>query len=33
MQTTTLYVHLAGVAFRDESNALERRLLGELGTG
>jgi hypothetical protein len=40
MATTKRYVHLAGVVFRDESNALERRLLGgvnspgdEIGTG
>ena len=30
MQTTKQYVHLAGVVFRDESDALERRLLGAL---
>ena len=28
MQTTKQYVHLAGVVFRDESDALERRMLG-----
>jgi integrase len=28
MQTTEQYVHLAGVVFRDEAAALERRLLG-----
>jgi len=28
MQTTKQYVHLAGVVFRDEADALERRLLG-----
>jgi site-specific recombinase XerD len=28
MQTTKLYLHLAGVVFRDEADALERRLLG-----
>jgi integrase len=29
MSTTQIYVHLAGVVFRDEAEALERRLLGE----
>jgi hypothetical protein len=29
MSTTQVYVHLAGVVFRDEAAALERRLLGE----
>ena len=28
MQTTKGYLHLAGVVFRDEASALERRLLG-----
>jgi integrase len=28
MQTTKKYVHLGGVAFRDDAHALERRLLG-----
>ena len=28
MQTTKRYLHLAGVVFRDDSDALERRLLG-----
>jgi integrase len=28
MQTTQLYLHLAGTFFRDEAAALERRLLG-----
>jgi hypothetical protein len=28
MDTTKLYLHLAGVVFRDEANALEERLLG-----
>jgi integrase len=28
MSTTQVYVHLAGVVFRDEAEALERRLLG-----
>jgi integrase len=33
MSTTRRYIHLAGVAFRDEANALEARLLaGELST-
>ena len=32
MDTTKLYLHLAGVVFRDEANALEERLLG-LGVG
>jgi integrase len=30
MSTTRRYLHLAGIAFRDEANALERRLLGGL---
>jgi integrase len=29
MQTTKQYLHLAGVVFRDDAAALERRLLGE----
>jgi integrase/recombinase XerD len=29
MSTTKGYLHLAGVVFRDEASALERRLLGE----
>jgi integrase len=37
MGTTQKYLHLAGVVFRDEADALERRLLGggsgEVGTG
>jgi hypothetical protein len=28
MATTKRYLHLAGVVFRDEADALERRLLG-----
>ena len=28
MKTTNVYLHLAGVVFRDEAEALERRLLG-----
>jgi hypothetical protein len=28
MKTTRAYLHLAGVVFRDEAEALERRLLG-----
>lgn len=28
MSTTKTYLHLAGVLFRDEANALEQRLLG-----
>ena len=28
MKTTRIYLHLAGVVFRDEAKALERRLLG-----
>jgi hypothetical protein len=28
MQTTKRYMHLAGVVFREEADALERRLLG-----
>jgi integrase len=30
MSTTKGYLHLAGVVFRDEADALERRLLGEM---
>lgn len=30
MSTTNQYVHLAGVVFRDEAAALERRMLGTL---
>jgi hypothetical protein len=33
MKTTKNYLHLAGVVFRDEAEALERRLLGEVSTG
>ena len=33
MSTTKTYLHLAGVVFRDEANALERRLLGEKPDG
>ncbi len=29
MKTTRIYVHLAGVVFRDEAERLERRLLGD----
>ncbi|MFL6038383.1 MAG: hypothetical protein ACJ74B_07100 [Gaiellaceae bacterium] len=29
MATTNGYLHLAGVVFRDEADALERRLLGK----
>jgi hypothetical protein len=29
MKTTWIYLHLAGVVFRKEAEALERRLLGE----
>jgi hypothetical protein len=32
MQTTKQYLHLAGVVFRDESAALEQRLLGSATT-
>jgi integrase len=32
MKTTKHYLHLAGVVFRDEAEALERRLLGEVST-
>lgn len=32
MSTTNRYLHLAGVVFRDDAGALERRLLGELST-
>jgi hypothetical protein len=28
MSTTKTYLHLAGVVFRDEAEALERRMLG-----
>ena len=28
MRTTQTYLHLAGIVFRDEAAALERRLLG-----
>ena len=28
MKTTRRYMHLAGVVFREEAEALERRLLG-----
>jgi hypothetical protein len=28
MATTKRYLHLAGVSFKDEAEALERRLLG-----
>lgn len=28
MSTTQRYLHLAGVVFRDDADALERRLLG-----
>jgi integrase/recombinase XerD len=31
MSTTKGYLHLAGVVFRDEADALERRLLGDHG--
>ena len=30
MQTTKQYLHLAGVVFREDASALERRLLGEV---
>ncbi len=33
MRTTKRYIHLAGVVFREEAEALERRLLGPLSTG
>ncbi len=33
MSTTKRYLHLAGVVFRDEAEALERRLLGNVVTG
>ena len=33
MKTTKNYLHLAGVVFRDEAEALERRLLGNVSTG
>jgi hypothetical protein len=32
MAATKRYLRLAGVVFRDEAEALERRLLGELST-
>lgn len=32
MQTTKRYLHLAGVTFGQEANALERRMLGELSS-
>jgi len=32
MQTRKRYLHLAGVAFRTDADALERKLLGELST-
>jgi hypothetical protein len=31
MSTTQAYLHLAGVVFREEAEALERRLLGAEG--
>jgi integrase/recombinase XerD len=33
MSTTKTYLHLAGVVFRDEAEALEQRLLGEAAMG
>jgi integrase len=30
MRTTNTYLHLAGVVFRDEAEALERRMLGAM---
>jgi integrase len=33
METTKNYLHLAGVVFREEADALERRLLGEVLAG
>jgi hypothetical protein len=33
MATTRGYLHLAGVVFRDEASALERRLLGVEDSG
>jgi integrase/recombinase XerD len=33
MQTTRIYLHLAGTVFRAEAEALEARLLGEVSTG
>jgi hypothetical protein len=33
MQTTKIYLHLAGTVFRDEAEALERRLLGNGDVG
>ena len=32
MNTTRVHIHLAGVVFRDEANALEARPLGEPST-
>ncbi len=32
MKTTKRYLHLAGTVFRNEADALERRMLGELLT-
>jgi hypothetical protein len=32
MKTTRIYLHLAGTVFRDEAEALERRLLGAVET-
>jgi integrase len=32
MATTKRYLHLAGVVFKDEADALERRLLGSVET-
>jgi integrase len=32
MKTTRIYLHLAGTVFREEADALERRMLGELST-
>jgi len=32
MKTTQLYLHLAGIVFRDEAERLEQRLLGGLST-
>jgi len=33
MQTTKQYLHLAGVVFRDDADALSRRLLGVPDSG
>jgi hypothetical protein len=33
MQTTKMYLHLAGVVFRDDASALERRMLGAQDAG